>query len=346
MTNNIYKENQNWKEKISNHHQLGGIELSVLDNGRGRGVRTAWFDTGTGLRFKVIPDRAMDIGEAFFNRYSLTWISHSGITPPNQAVNSGFRWLEGFGGGLMVTCGLSHIGDPEEDSYGKRGLHGKISHIPAEIESVIQPDLRQNRFKMSISGRMVESGVFGPGLELRRTISAELGVSAINIHDEVTNIGNQITPHMFLYHMNFGWPLVDAGTKLIWEGKMYPMDAKDPVFNSENDYKICRPPLDEHSGSGGSDAFIDIDQDEKGYCHCGISNSSIPLEVRMHFKKSHLPWVTNWQHWGRNEYITGLEPGTNPTIGQARAREEGTLIFLEPGEKREYDLELEVICQP
>ena len=343
MTKNIYTENQDWRDKISNHHQLGGIELAVLENGQGRGVRTAWFDTGTGLRFKVVPDRAMDIADAFYNRYSLTWISHAGVTPPNLAVDSGFRWLEGFGGGLLATCGLSHIGDPEEDKYGKRGLHGKISHIPAEIESVIQPDLTRNRFKMSISGRMIETGVFGPSLELRRTVSAELGVSAIQIHDEVTNIGNQITPHMMLYHCNFGWPLVDSGTKLIWEGKLYPADANDPVFKEGSDYKVCRPPLDEHSGSGGSDAFIDIDQDDKGFCHCGISNSSIPLEVRMRFKKSQLPWVTNWQHWGRNEYITGLEPGTNPTIGQAGAREEETLIFLEPGEKRIYDLTLEVI---
>lgn len=75
----------------------------------------------------------------------------------------------------------------------------------------------------------------------------------------------------------------------------------------------------------------------------GVRTAWFDTGTGLRFKKSQLPWVTNWQHWGRNEYITGLEPGTNPTIGQARAREDGTLIFLEPGEKRVYDLTLEII---
>jgi galactose mutarotase-like enzyme len=55
--------------------------------------------------------------------------------------------------------------------------------------------------------------------------------------------------------------------------------------------------------------------------------------------------LTNWQHWGENEYVTALEPGTHPPIGQAKAREEGSLISLKPGETRSYELEFEVIQQ-
>jgi hypothetical protein len=50
-----------WHNKISNSAQLGGIESSVLDNGAGRGTRIAWFNTGSGLRFKIVIDRAMDL---------------------------------------------------------------------------------------------------------------------------------------------------------------------------------------------------------------------------------------------------------------------------------------------
>ena len=56
---------QNWKHTLSNSQQLGGIETSVLDNGAGRGVRIAWINTGTGLRYKVVLDRGMDILDAF-----------------------------------------------------------------------------------------------------------------------------------------------------------------------------------------------------------------------------------------------------------------------------------------
>jgi hypothetical protein len=58
-----------------------------------------------------------------------------------------------------------------------------------------------------------------------------------------------------------------------------------------------------------------------------------------------LPWLNNWQHWGKGEYVTGLEPGTNPPIGQAKARAQQQLIFLQPGETRSYSLELEVLDQ-
>jgi len=61
------------------------------------------------------------------------------------------------------------------------------------------------------------------------------------------------------------------------------------------------------------------------------------------FQKQQLPWLTNWQHWGEREYVTGLEPGTNKVIGQKKAREEGSLIMLQPGETRSYELELEVM---
>ena len=54
-----------WIGKISNPAQLGGIETSILDNGLGRGTRIAWINTGTGLRYKIVIDRAMDIADAF-----------------------------------------------------------------------------------------------------------------------------------------------------------------------------------------------------------------------------------------------------------------------------------------
>jgi hypothetical protein len=62
----------------------------------------------------------------------------------------------------------------------------------------------------------------------------------------------------------------------------------------------------------------------------------------LNFPKKQLPWLINWQHWGKNEYVTALEPATNPPIGQSNARGKNTLILLEPGEKRTYRLELEV----
>ncbi len=339
-----WKEDKPWQNKISNIQQLGGIETSVLDNGNARGTRIAWFNTGTGLRFKVVLDRSMDIAEAFFNQHSLAWISHLGVTPSNLYTGTGTNWLNGFAGGLLTTCGLTHVGGPEKDEYGERILHDRISFMPATIESVVQPDLKTGEHTMSITGRMLQSTVFGPHLELKRTISATLGSSTIRINDEVTNLGNTPAPHMLLYHINFGWPLVDEGTQIQWEGKWKSRENEEDnfIFQEGKKFKTCPEPLKEHNANGEACVFVDIEKNNSGICECSIGNKKLPLKVTLRFKKEHFPWLTNWQHWGAGEYVTALEPGTHPPIGQSTARKEGTLIFLQPQETRQYEMVMDI----
>jgi hypothetical protein len=334
---------QPWTDKISNHAQLGGIETSVIDNGAGRGTRIAWINTGTGLRYKVVLDRAMDIADAFYNQHSIAWLSHLGVTPPQPFSHQGLDWLRTFAGGLLVTCGLGHYGAPEKDSYGERGLHGLISNNPAEIESIIQPDPIAGKMDFSITGIIKETKIFGPSLELRRTISGTIGKSSIHIHDEVVNRANTATPLMLLYHCNFGWPLVDEGTEIIWQGKWQPAKSNSKIYKEGNDFKRCPSPIEDHSGSGEDVAFVDIAADDAGMCTGGLYNRNLDLGVAIRFPKKQLPWFTNWQHWGKGEYVLGLEPGTNPVIGQSKTREQNQLIQIAPGQTMSYDVEIEVI---
>src|SRR3546814_15777709 len=83
-------------------------------------------------------------------------MSHGGITVRQPFSNRGLDWLRTFGGGLLTTCGLSHVGGPETGDFGEQGLHGLISNTPAELESVIQPDLAAGRMELSIPGVMRE----------------------------------------------------------------------------------------------------------------------------------------------------------------------------------------------
>ena len=329
---------------ISNHHQIGGIETSILDNGIGRGNRVAWINTGSGLRFKVNFDRGMDIGEAFYNQHCLTWLSHGGIPAPQTLSDIGINWLRTFGGGLLTTCGLQHVGGPESDQYGERGIHGNISNLPAQIESIIQPDPSRGKKEMSITGVMKESKIFGPNLELRRTISITLGESEIRIHDEVINKGNTIEPLMILYHINFGYPFIQEGTQIFWEGKWMPrFDGDYPkIFKEGIDFKTCPAPLDSHLGGGEEVALINPIADKNDKCRCGIFNPKLNLALEIEFYKSQLPYLSNWQHFGKGEYVTGLEPGTNWPIGQKQARENQELLFLEPQATKNFEISLKI----
>lgn len=331
-----------WRNKVSNYAQIGGIETSVLDNGLGKGTRIAWVNTGAGLRYKVVIDRGLDIADAFCNQHSLVWLSHAGVTAPRPDASLGLEWLYSFAGGLLTTCGLTHVGGPETDEFGERGLHGRISNLPARIESIVQPDLAAGKLYMSITAVVKQSRVFGPNLELRRTISSSLGESTIRVRDVVTNLGNTPAPHMILYHCNFGWPLVDEGTDILCKGEWASrgMDMDNAVFNSKRNFRKCSEPIESHKGGGEGCAFIDVTADNKGICTVGLYNGKLGLALMMKYEKKQLPWLSNWQHWGPGEYVTALEPGTNPPIGQAKAREQKKLIHIDPGKSRAYDLEM------
>lgn len=339
------KELSSWKSKISNSHQLGGIETSILDNGVGKGTRIAWINTGTGLRYKVLLDRGMDILEAFYNENSLSWISHAGGITPQPFSNQGIDWLRTFGGGLLTTCGLSNAGPPNVDENGSRGLHGNYSNTPAELISIRQPDIFSEELNFEIIGKIRETTTFGPSLELTRTISGSLGSAEIHIKDLVVNRGNSPAPHMLLYHINCGWPLIDEGTRIVWKGEKIPKasDSNNTAFNKTHGFTRCAAPMEAHSGFGEDVAFIKPIADQDDLVTCGYANDILGLALKIEFQRSQMPWLINWQHWGKNEYVTALEPATHPPIGQANANEEGSLILLEPGESREYQLKLAVL---
>lgn len=330
-----------WKDKISHHSQIGGIETSVLDNGLGRGCRIAWVNTGTPLRYKILIDRGLDILDAFYGAHSLAWLSHSGAVAPVMCSDRQVEWLWTFGGGLVTTCGLSHVGGPEEDEYGTRGLHGRFSNLPAEIEGISQPDPAAGKLDFAITGTVRETRVFGPHLALRRVISGTLGKPIITISDRITNVGNQPTPLMVLYHINFGWPLVDEGADIVYRGAFrsrgLPMD--DATFAVGN-VKKCRAPQAAHRGGGEGCGFIDPVADRNGLCKAAIVNKGLSLAAVVEFHKKQLPCLANWQHWGPGEYVCALEPGTHFPIGQSRARKEKTLLFLKPGQTYPIDLNI------
>ena len=102
----------NWQNKVNNTAQIGGIETSVLDNGPGKGTRIAWVNTGTGLRYKVVIDRGLDIVDAFYNLaygfgvgeavYVNTLIMNAGATIDPNGLN--LYYLNG-GGPKQFFCG-------------------------------------------------------------------------------------------------------------------------------------------------------------------------------------------------------------------------------------------------
>src|SRR4051794_1645426 len=166
-------------DRFINAAQLGGIESYVIADGAGRGVRALCVNTGGGLRYRVLVDRGVDIDQAFFNEQSLSFLSHKGVTPPPQGLERGIHWVHTLPGGLLTSCGPFNVGPPGEDAGEQLPLHGVHSNTPATVESVVQPDPHAGLLEICATARLRYGRLFGPCVELRRTIKSVLGLNVI-----------------------------------------------------------------------------------------------------------------------------------------------------------------------
>lgn len=334
---------------VVNVLQLGGIETSVLDDGPGRGVRIAWVNTGGGLRYKVVLDRGMDIADAEFQGQSLTWLSYAGVQRPDPSLRFGLDWLSGFPGGLVVGCGPLNIGEPCSDDGQTLGLHGTHSNTPATIESIVNPDLVRGRYDMSITGIVRTARLFGPEVELRRTISSRLGVPAIQVRDEFLNRGNTRVPHAWLLHMNFGYPLLEPGASTFcYRGRITPMGpSSEQWFSAGRGFREVPPPQAEHRGSGEVVAYIDAETHGDDRVVCGVVNRKRQIGVRIEYAKRDFPLLGNWQHWGPNgSYVAALEPMNGTVDGRDKDRARGLLRFLDAGGTMVYQYSITATNDP
>ena len=324
---------------VINPLQLGGIETSVLDNGPGRGVRIAWVNTGGGLRYKLVIDRGLDVADAEFLGQSLTWHSLTGITAPSHSYNRGMNWLRAFYGGLLVSCGPLNTGGPFEEGGEEYGIHGTHSHTPAIVESIVNPDPSTGQCEMSITGLVRTARVFGPNVELRRTIGSTLGEASIRVCDRFVNRGNEPVPHTWLLHINFGYPLLEPGASTYcYKGKLSPRGDCPEWFTKRKDYKAAPKPQESHRGTGEVFTYIDPKADARGMVLAGVVNKKRGFAVKVEYPREDYPRLGNWQHWAPGGSYTGaLEPMTAGVEGRPIDKERGWLRSLEPGETIELN---------
>ena len=328
--------------------QVGGIESYTIDEGPGRGVRALCFNTGAGLRYRVLVDRGLDIDHAFYNHLSLAFLTHKGVTAPTRGLDCGIGWLYGFPGGLLTSCGPFNAGPPGDDAGEELGLHGVHSNTAATVESVLQPDAHVGRSEMSVTGTVRYGRLFGPCVELRRTIRSALGRNAIDVTDEFTNAGNTPAPHAWLLHINFGYPLVDAGAELCYDSPK--VEAKEKPagvqrFRDGVDPKRVPEPLESHRAGNEAFAYLFPRSDRAGRATVAIVNRRRSLAVAIHYNTREFPRCGNWQHWGPGEYVTALEPMNCTVDGRWSDRERGLLDTIEPGGRKTYRYTLEVVTE-
>lgn len=62
------------------------------------------------------------------------------------------------------------------------------------------------------------------------------------------------------------------------------------------------------------------------------------------YDPNQLPYFGIWRCYQSGVYVVGLEPSTGITDPAERYHGPGTPNFIEPGEKRQYDLSVSVVA--
>jgi hypothetical protein len=340
-----------WGDDLSRDHvmrrvggldQIAGVRLITLADGNERGVRVLESRTGSGFEFDVLVDRAFDIGRCELAGQALGWHSGVGFGGPWFEEHDQVGWLRNWGGGLLTTCGLDHalfgaVDTAEQYHWPGRsteafGLHGRVSSRPAKL---VGYGKRWDGDECTLwaEGEVLQASMFGEHLLLRRRIETRVGATNFTIHDEVENVGWDPTPHMLLYHINIGFPVVDEGAQILVPARSITARDDYPTVT----YRTLDAPKPNHY----EQAFIhDVIAEADGKVPVAIVNWARGLGAYEIFNNRQLPVHFVWRMLGEGSYVIGIEPCTNRPAGRLDARERGELIILEPGDVRCYDLEL------
>ena len=315
--------------------QVAGIDRFCEEDGPARGARRFQVRTGSGLVFDVLPDRGLDLGAASFRGVPMAWISPAGHVAPAHAEHTGAGWQRTFGGGLLTTCGLDQFGAPSTDEGVEFGLHGRASSTPAQQVNTVADG------RLEVTGRLRQSRLFGENLVLDRTIATEVGSSALTVTDTVTNEGFQSQPHMLLYHMNLGWPLLSPSSVLrVPGGTPIARDAEAECgLDSWHTFGEPEP--------GFAEQVFRHEFADAGPAEARLENPDLGLSLAIRFDTRQLPGLFQWKMLGAGTYVLGVEPANCRIIaGRGPARAAGELPVLEPGESRSYSVTVEVSPTP
>ena len=325
------------RKKMNDVNAYCGVKDYLYNDGPSRGMRAIDIKNGKGIEMTVLADRGMDIPEFTYKGINIALHNKVGMRSPYLYVEEGASgFLKQFNGGLLTTCGITYAGAAGVDEGKALGLHGPANNLPA-AKVCAYVDYEGDERVVKVSGELHESEVFGTDMLLKREYTLHSECDKVCIKDTVVNQSFAKQPVMLVYHINFGYPMLDEGAKCYFSaGKIEARD--DFAAQGMGNYNEMEAP-----GVGRDEqCYFHTEQPADGEAFAMLHNEALGIAAIIRFDKEVFPLMCEWKCMRAGEYALGLEPTTSGVVNRSAAREQGLLGYLEAGEEREYNVSIEM----
>lgn len=325
-------------EYIGDTDQLMSLREAVLTDGFQKGVQVIEVANGGNLSVTVLPGRCMDLYQVRYKGKNMNYIAPCGIVAPEYYDAQGMRWLRSFFVGMLTTCGLQNLGKPAEKDGEELGLHGRIANTPAENVKY-ERGVKGEKPVITLEGTMREARIFGENLTLHRKLEFEYEKDSILMTDTITNHGFGNRQFVYALHLNYGYPLLEEGTKIILDSlETVPREAHAAKYvDTWRQVEAPQYPYPERC------YFHKVQKDKNGMAEYTIFNEKRSIGVNIQYDGNDLPFFCQWKMLGKGEYVMGMEPMNTFMDGPKAGQEGCPAPILKPGESKTYEVRMNFI---
>ena len=290
---------------------LYGARRVELCDGRGRVLRIVEVKTSAGLRVSFIEDKCLDILDMEYKGVNIGFLSKNAVISGAATNPETDSFTKYWSGGFLATCGLRNTGPSCCIDGEFFPIHGRIGVTPAENVNV-----SVDNNEIIITGKVMETALFGPRLEMNRKITIPSGGAQITINDTIKNLTPETETIFLLYHINFGFPFLSEDLTLVFP-EAQVSGRTDLARDNIHSRTIITPPID------GEPELVYFYRLREKDAIVGLINQQLGIKAMISYDSGRLPVLSQWKSMRSGDYALGIEPGTSFIRGRKEEIEDG-----------------------
>ena len=298
------------KGKVNNFKQLASVTRYTITSGQEKDIDVIDCNNGK-IRFLLNEGKGLDVMQLYHKGTNVSFLSK------NAHTNREIDYLSRFEGGMLYTCGFDSVG--RRDGY---EMHGTYHNYRAEITH-----LECSENGIIIEGNIRMSALFGKNLLVKRRVYSEINSDSVRISDTLINEAYAPEDYCVLYHVNFGYPMLDEGAEIVGD-----IAEVTPLTDWANE-NIATAQLIEKPIACKEETCYYLTLNEP---KISLVNKTLGKKCTLTYSEDTLPCFLEWKSMASGDYALGLEPTTT------RLGDKFCYDTIDAGESIDFYIELTV----